>query len=105
MRRTAVSEVSTQAKHRADGVSPPVSPDELEHEIEATRERLADTLDQLLYRVKPGTIISRQVQQTKAHFVDAEGKVRVDKVAAVAAAAVGVVVFFAVVRRLSNRKG
>ena len=33
----------------------------LEQEIEATRERLATTIDQLLYRVHPKTIASREV--------------------------------------------
>lgn len=101
-----MSEASTQAKHRAAAaVSAPSSPSELEHDIEATRERLAGTLDELIHRVKPSTIVSRQVESTKAHFVDAQGKMRADKVAAVAAAAVGVVAFLVVVRRLSNRKG
>ena len=33
----------------------------LEHEIEETRERLATTIDQLLYRAHPKTIVGREV--------------------------------------------
>lgn len=99
-----MSEDSTQAKHRAaDTPSISGSPVELEQQIEATRERLAGTLDQLIYRAKPATIASRTVQDIKAHFVDARGEVRKDKVAAVAGAAVAVVAFFVTVRRLSNK--
>ena len=44
----------------------------LEAEIEATRERLVDTIDQLVYRAHPKTIANRQVSSVKAYFVDAE---------------------------------
>jgi len=42
----------------------------LEHEIEATRERLAGTIDQLLYRSSPKTIAQRQIAAVKATYVD-----------------------------------
>ena len=44
----------------------------LEREIEETRQRLATTIDQLLYRAHPKTIVSREVSSIKAHFVDVE---------------------------------
>lgn len=100
-----MSQAQTPARHRADMPAGDRSPQDLEHEIEQTRDRLADTLDELLFRIKPKTIVQRQVAETKAHFVDSEGRVRTEKVAAVAGAAVGVVAFFVVVRRLSGRKG
>lgn len=99
-----MSQASTQAKHRAaETPAIPETPGELEREIEATRERLAGTLDQLLHRAKPSTIFSRKVQDTKAHFVDAEGNLRTEKVAAVGGAVVGVVAFFAAVRYFSKK--
>ncbi len=53
----------------------------LEREIEQTRDRLADTLDQLLYRAHPKTIVSREVTAVKAHFVDpATGAPRTDNI-------------------------
>ncbi len=45
-------------------------PSAIEREIEETRERLATTIDQLLYRSHPKTIISRESAAMKAHFVD-----------------------------------
>jgi hypothetical protein len=100
----AVSQAIPSGKHRADVSAAAQSPQKLEHDIEATRERLASTLDQLLYRARPKTIIQRKVDHTKAQFVDDEGNPRQDKIATVAAAALGVVVLFVVVRTLSNRR-
>jgi Protein of unknown function (DUF3618) len=97
-----LSQAQTPARHRADVPVGVRSPQELEDEIETTRDRLADTLDELLFRIKPKTVVQRQVEEVKAHFVDSQGKVRTEKVAAVAGAAVGVVAFFAVVRKLSK---
>jgi hypothetical protein len=100
-----LSQAQTSAKHRAEVQAANRSPQDLEHDIEGTRDRLADTLDELLFRIKPKTIVQRQVEETKSHFVDAEGNVRTERVAAVVGAAVGVVAFFVVVRRLSKNKG
>jgi len=100
-----LSQAQTSAKHRAEVQAANRSPQDLEHDIEQTRDRLADTLDELLFRIKPKTIVQRQIEETKSHFVDAEGNVRPEKVAAVVGAAVGVVAFFVVVRRLSKGKG
>ncbi|WP_425574654.1 DUF3618 domain-containing protein, partial [Streptomyces rhizosphaericus] len=44
---------------------------DLEREIEETRERLATTIDQLLYRSHPKTIVQREVAAVKGHYVDA----------------------------------
>ena len=102
-----MSQAQTPAKHRAavqraDAQPSTRSPQDLEHDIEQTRDRLADTLDELLFRIKPKTIVHRQIEDTKAHFVDPQGNVRTEKVVAVAGAVVGVVVFFVVVRRLTR---
>ncbi|MGH3354310.1 MAG: DUF3618 domain-containing protein [Nocardioidaceae bacterium] len=100
-----MSQATTAAKHRADVPESQRSPKDLEHDIETTRDRLADTLDELLFRIKPKTIIGRQVEETKAAFVDSEGNLRTEKVAAIAGAAIGAVALFVVVRRFSRRKG
>jgi Protein of unknown function (DUF3618) len=76
-------------------------PSSLESEVEATRERLATTIDELVYRVSPKTVIGRQVATTKARFVDPEtGAPRTDNILKVVGGVVGVVVAFAVIRRL-----
>lgn len=73
----------------------------LEAEIEETRQRLAHTIDQLAYRANPRTIVGRQVSTIKAHFVDVDsGAPRTDNILKAAGAVVGVVVLFAVVRKV-----
>lgn len=75
----------------------------LEREIEQTRDRLADTLDQLLYRAHPKTIVSREVTTLKSHFVDLDtGAPRTDNIMKVTAGVVGFVVLFAVVRKIAR---
>ncbi len=75
----------------------------LEREIEATRESLATTIDQLVHRASPKTIIGRQVYATKAHFVDMEtGEPRTDNILKVAGGVVGAVVLIVVLRRITR---
>ena len=75
----------------------------LEREIEETRERLASTIDQLAYRAHPKTIVGRQVTTVKSHFVELDtGAPRTDNILKVAGALVGVVVLFAVVRKVAS---
>lgn len=78
--------------------------DRLEAEIEQTRERLAATIDQLLYRSSPKTIVGREVATIKAHFVDVEtGQPRTDNILKTVGAVVGTVVVLVVIRRRSSR--
>jgi Protein of unknown function (DUF3618) len=73
----------------------------LEREIEQTRENLAATIDQLLYRVHPKTIATREVNSIKAHFVDSQtGQPRTDNILKAAGLVVAVVGFFVVVRKV-----
>jgi hypothetical protein len=75
----------------------------LEREIEETRMRLAETIDQLAYRASPKTIVGREVATIKSHFVEPEtGAPRTDNILKVAAGVVGVVVLLAVVRRVAR---
>jgi hypothetical protein len=75
----------------------------LEAEIEETREQLATTIDQLLYRAHPKTIVSREVSSIKAHFVDRQtGQPRTDNILKVVGGVVGVVVVFAIIRKVVN---
>ena len=73
----------------------------LEHEIEATRERLAVTIDQLVHRAHPKTIVNRQVTSVKSHFVDLEtGQPRTDNILKVVGGVVGVIVVFGIIRKI-----
>lgn len=75
----------------------------LEHEIEETRERLARTIDELLHRAHPKTIVSREVTSIKHYFVDpATGAPRTDNILKVAGSVVGAVALFVAVRRVAR---
>ena len=78
------------------------APSSIEDGMEVTRERLAGTIDQLVYRASPKTIAKREFNGIKAHFVDAQGNPRTDNILKVAGAVVGVIAFVLVTRRLSR---
>jgi chorismate mutase len=81
----------------ADGSS------QLEREIEEARERLAGTIDELLYRSNPRTIVSREVAQVKAFFVDpATGEPRTENILKVVGGVVGTVVLFTLIRSVTR---
>ena len=75
----------------------------LEREIEETRERLAGTIDQLIYRANPKTIVGREVSSLKAHFVDAQtGQPRTDNILKVVGGVAGAIALFAIVRKIAR---
>ena len=75
----------------------------LESDIEETRERLAGTIDQLLHRAHPKTIVSREITALKAHYVDAlTGEPRTDNILKTVGAVVGAVALFVVVRKVAS---
>jgi hypothetical protein len=65
-------------------------PAAIERDIEATRARLADTVDQLAVRVHPKTIAQRAQDDARARIHDAvytsDGTPRTERLAAVGAA-------------------
>ncbi len=79
------------------------TPSDIEREIEEARERLAGTIDQLLYRSHPKTIIGREVAQVKAYYVDSvSGEPRTDNILKTVGGVVGVIAFFVVVRKIAR---
>ena len=71
--------------------------------MEATRERLAGTIDQLVYRASPKTIARREISSIKGYFVDLQtGQPRTTNILKVAGGVLGVVVLFAVVRKVTS---
>ena len=75
----------------------------LEAQMEATRERLADTIDQLVYRASPKTIARREITSIKGYFVDLRtGQPRTTNILKVVGGVVGVAVLFAVVRKVAS---
>ena len=72
----------------------------LELEIEQTREHLGATIDQLVYRASPKTIVRREIASIRGFFVDPSGAPRTDNILKVAGGTVGVIALFVVVRKI-----
>lgn len=82
--------------------SPDRSLSATEADIEATRERLAQTIDELLERTSPRNVVRRQVAEVKAFFVDPQGNPRTDNILKVAAGVAGFVGVVVVIRRVTR---
>ena len=84
----------------------PSDPDALQAAIEARRAHLTGTLDELAQRVKPANLASdakeQAVERARRAVSDQDGNLLVERLAAVGAAAVAVVVALAVARRRSR---
>ena len=70
----------------------------LEQEMEQTRARLAGTIDELVHRASPKTMISREITKVRSHFVAADGTPRTDNILKVAGGVVGVIALIATLR-------
>lgn len=88
-----------------DAKSGPSDPAAIEAEIEATRLRLASTVDELAVRVHPKTLATRGVEGAKvkarAAVTTPQGQLRVERIAAVAGAALSLLVLVVWRRRRS----
>ena len=78
------------------------APETIESEIEATRERLGNTIDQLLYRSSPKTIVKREVAGFKGFFVDPQTGPRTDNIAKVAVGVGGFVAVLLLIRKVAK---
>ncbi len=67
------------------------SPAQIERDIEATRERLASTIDAISDRIKPANVVRRTKVSLLSHVRDEEGALRRDRVGALAAGVVVVI--------------
>jgi hypothetical protein len=75
----------------------------LEAEMEATRERLAGTIDQLVHRTSPKTIARRELTSIRGYFVDLRtGRPRTTNILKVAGGVLGTVALVAVLRRVTR---
>ena len=78
------------------------STDSIEREMDQTRERLASTIDQLIYRTSPKTIVRREVAAVKGFFVDPQGNPRTENILKVAGGVAGFVTVIVVIRRVTR---
>ena len=77
-------------------------PDSIERDIEEVRERLANTIDELIYRTSPKTIARREIATVKGYFVDPQGNPRTENILKVAGGVAGVVALLVVIRRVTR---
>ena len=78
-------------------------PTALAAEIEQTRERLAHTIDQLMFRASPKTIVSRQVADVKGFFVDpVTGEPQTQNILKVVGGVVGLMAVLVVLRKITS---
>ena len=78
------------------------APETIESEIEATRDRLAHTIDQLLYRSSPKTIARREMDSLRAFFVDPQSGPRTENILRVAAGIGGFVAAMLLIRKVAK---
>lgn len=78
------------------------TPEQIATDLAETRNRLAGTIDQLTYRVKPQTIVSRQVASVKASFYTDEGNLDQRKIAKIVGIGLGVVAAFVAIRKIAG---
>ncbi len=78
------------------------APETIEREIEATRDRLANTIDQLVYRSSPKTIAKREVASIKGFFVDPQTGPRTDNIIKVAVGVGGFVAALVIIRKVAK---
>ncbi len=80
---------------------------QIQAEIEATRQRLAGTIDELAYRAQPKEIARRQSESLRASFAaatrDETGNLRTERVTAVLAAVAFVAIAMGLLRRRHRR--
>jgi hypothetical protein len=98
---TCSPDEETYVSH-ADKPADTRAPETIEREIEATRDRLADTIDQLLYRSSPKTIAKREVASVKGFFVDPETGPRTDNIVKVAVGVGGFVAALLIIRKVAK---
>lgn len=83
-----------------DQSTPTRPPGAIESEMEATRDRLAKTIDELAFRASPKNIVRREIAAIKGFFVDATGRPRTDNILKVAGGVVAAVGAVVVIRKL-----
>jgi hypothetical protein len=78
------------------------SPATIERDMEQTRERLAETIDELLYRTSPKTVVRREIAAVKGFFVDPDGNPRTENILKVVGGVAGFVGVLVLIRRVTR---
>jgi hypothetical protein len=78
------------------------TPEQIASDLAETRNRLAKTIDDLTYRVKPQTIVSRQIESLKASFHNEDGSLNQQKILKIAGIGLGAVVAIVAIRKIAG---
>jgi hypothetical protein len=87
---------------QADDKADTRAPESIASEMEVTRERLATTIDELVYRASPKTVARREVASLRSHFVDAEGNPRTENILKLAGGILGFVAVVVILRKVTK---
>jgi len=87
---------------RTDGRTDVAEYESLESDIEATRERLAATIDQLVNRTSPKSVVRRELRSLRGVFVDPDGAPRTDNILKVAGGVAGFVAVVVLIRKVAR---
>jgi Protein of unknown function (DUF3618) len=93
---------------------PTRTPDQIEADLGATRDRLAASVEALIDQVHPNRIKQRQIanvkrfantelENAKSKIFNARGDLRTDRIAVIAAAVAGIVGFLLIIRAIVRR--
>lgn len=77
-------------------------PESIEREMEQTRERLAETIDELVDRTNPKNVARREIATVKGYFIDPQGNPRTENIVKVAGGVAGFVLLLVVIRKVSH---
>ena len=80
--------------------TPPRTMADIQSEMDATRVRLTNTLNDLQEAVQPKNIVKRQTEKIRDYYVDEFGAVRPERVVKTAAIVVGTVIAVRVTKRV-----
>ncbi|HET7736723.1 MAG TPA: DUF3618 domain-containing protein [Nocardioidaceae bacterium] len=76
--------------------------DAIESDIEATRQRLAATIDQLVTRTSPKNVVRREIDAFRGYFVDPDGNPRTDNILKLAGGVAGFLAVVYVIRKATH---
>jgi hypothetical protein len=97
-KKTAPKAAANKAEPEATPV-PTRSPEEIQADIDAAQQRLADTVDALSDRLTPASLAEEATSSVKGVFVDSAGRVKPKPIAIIGGAIAGLMVLRAIFHR------
>lgn len=80
------------------------TPEQIDADLAATRERLAATIDSLVDRAHPVALARRGADGAKGWVVDESGALRTERIVKIAAGVTGTVLTLALLRKVVRRR-